>query len=247
MSKKQILILSLASAILVLVGLYFVFFKLNKKSSTENKNTETPQTISVEDKKITDNTAPFKIDITYPEISGQDDFNILVKNAIDKQISDFKTNSLENDQAVKETDPVTYANYPREYDLLINYDKGQIDQNLASVVLDIYSFTGGAHGLQSHIAFNYDFKNKKEIALTDVFSGQENYLQTISDYCTAELAKQITTNAGSTEGSWIQDGAGPVAENFKIFLINKDSITFYFEQYQVAPYAWGNFKVVMPK
>jgi hypothetical protein len=83
--------------------------------------------------------------------------------------------------------------------------------------------------------------------LADIFSGQENYLQKISDYCVAELAKQITKNAGNTDGAWIQDGAGPVAENFSKFLINKDSITFYFEQYQVAPYAWGNFEVGMPR
>jgi len=247
MSKKQIAILILASIIILSVCIYFVFFRLNKKTSETPNNQGQNQTLSIEDKKISDNTAPLKIDITYPEISGQDEFNALVKNAIDKQISDFKTNSLENDKAVKETDPVTYANYPREYDLLISYEKGQVDQNLASIVLDTYSFTGGAHGLQTHTVFNYDFKNKREITLADIFSDQENYLQKISDYCIAELTKQITKNAGNTDGAWIQDGAGPVAENFSKFLINKDSITFYFEQYQVAPYAWGNFEVVMPR
>jgi hypothetical protein len=246
MQKKQIFILSLAFLIIISAGLYCMFLKSNKKPIIEEQKTEIKD-IDIEDKKILDDTNPFKIDITYPEIAEHDDFNNLVKNIIDAKVSEFKANSLENDNSVKEIDPESYSNFPREYDLLITYDKGQIDNDVASVVLDIYSFTGGAHGLQSHFALNYDFKNKKEIKLADIFSEKENYLQTISNYCILELTKQITQNAGSTEGSWIQDGAGPIAENFKTFLIDKNSITFYFEQYQVAPYAWGNFKIVMPR
>jgi len=248
MSKKQIAILSLAFIIVISVCIYFIFFRLNKKAFTKTPNNQgQAQTLNVEDKKISDNTSPFKIDITYPEISGQDAFNSLVKNAVDTEISEFKTNSLENDNAVKETDPGTYAKYPREYDLTISYDKGQIDSDVASVVLDVYNFEGGAHGANYQIAINYDIKNKKQLTLADVFSGQENYLQKISDYCIQDLTSQITTAAGNTEGTWIKDGASPIAGNFATFLINKDSITFYFPQYQVAYGALGGFKVVMPR
>ena len=254
MQKKKIATLGLAFVILVSVGLYFVFFRLNKKSSAENQNIKTAQTetISIEDEKITDNTAPFKIDITYPKIAGQEEFNTLVKNIVDKQISDFKTNSLENDTAVKETDPVTYAKYPREYDLIISYDKGEVDTNLASVVLNIYYFEGGAHGMTIQTAVNYDFKNKKEIVLADIYAGQENYVQKISDYCITDLTKQITEAMGSDSAQYmdknaIELGAGPTAENFNIFLINKENITFYFPQYQVAAGYLGGFKVVMPR
>jgi len=248
MEKKKIITISLAFLIIITVGVYFFFFKNVPNPSTviENQNAET-QINTIEDVKIVDNNNPFKIDITYPQISGQDEFNILVKNIIDKELSNFKTNSLENDQAVKETDPKTYASYPREYNLIISYDKGQIDNSTISIVINVYNFEGGAHGATYKISANYDIENKKEITLADFYSGQENYLQKISDYCIADLTKQIIEKMGDAEGTYIQEGAGPVAENFKIFLINKDNITFYFPQYQVAPYVLGEFQVIIPR
>jgi len=251
MQNKKIIILSLAFIIIISALGYFYFIKGGKNNfySKINKNTEITETktVNIEDKKITEDISPFKIDITYPEISGYDNFNNLAKNIIDTEISEFKTNSLENDKAVKETDPETYAKYPRQYDLIISYDKGQIDNDITSVVFDISNFEGGAHGAQYQISLNYNLKDNKKIELADLFQGQENYIQKISDYCIADLTKQVLEKVDSTEGLYIQDGAGPVADNFNVFLINKNNITFYFPQYQIAPYVFGGFKVVMPR
>jgi hypothetical protein len=246
MNNKKIISLIIIAILIIIAGI----FVYKNKDSLKNKNLNNKNSINIlsfEDKKITDETKPFKIDITYPEIAGQNEFNNLVKNIIDKEISDFKNNSLENDNAVKEIDPESYAKYPRTYDLIINYNKGQLDDDLASVVFDIYNFEGGAHGASYQKVLNYDFKNKKELTLADVFTGQNDYLQKISDYCIKDLTNQIIKATGNTEGAWIADGAGPIVENFQIFLINKDNITFYFPQYQVAPGAFGGFKVVMPR
>jgi len=248
MQKKKLIIVGLAFFIIISLLAYFIFVKGGKSRLSYFKNQAVQtEVLNIEDKKIADNTNPFKIDISYPYIAEQNDFNVLVKNIIDGEISDFKRNSLENDNAVKETDPVNYNKYPREYDLIISYDKGQVDSQLISVVFDISNYTGGAHGARYQISLNYNQKDKKEITLADVFSNQKDYLQKISDFCVADITKQITAIGQSTDGTWIKDGAGPLAENFNIFLINKDSITFYFPQYQVAPYVFGEFKVTMPR
>ena len=100
----------------------------------------------------------------------------------------------------------------------------------------------------SHVtALNYNPETKKEIALADLFTDQPDYLKTISDYCIKNLTKQIIAELKSTNGTWIKDGAGPVTENFKFFLITKDNLTFYFPKYQVAYGAAGDFKVTMPR
>ena len=122
-----------------------------------------PQQLKITDKQITDNTKPFVIKITYPQVAGLDVFNKEVLNAVNNEISNFKTNSLENDAAVKKIDPVDYAKYPRTYELDISYDKGEIDNNIASVVFNVYNFEGGAHGESYFVPLNYDIKNKKEI------------------------------------------------------------------------------------
>jgi len=246
MEKRKIATLVIAFLIIVLVACYFIFFKL-QKIIVSIPSSEAQ--ISIEDQKIQDDTAPFEIDITYPQISGQENYNNIVKNLVDSKLTEFKQLSMENDAAVKEIDPKTYAEYPRSYYFSIGYDKGQADNDLISTVFTISSFTGGAHPSTYSVAINYDFKNQKEISLADIYSKQENYLQTISDYCIADLTKQIVANAGEeyTDKDWINTGAGPATENFSIFLINKDNITFYFPQYQVAAYAYGDFKVVMPR
>lgn len=206
-----------------------------------------PQQFKIQDKQIEYNTKPLSVKITYPYISGLDDFNQKSKNIIDKEVNDFKTNSLANDEAVKKIDPETYAKYPREYELDISYDKGEIDNNVVSVIFNIYNFEGGAHGANYFVPLNYNVKTKSEIKLADLFPGQTDYLQKISDYCIKDLTKQITDKLDSTNGTWIQDGAGPKEENYNTFLITQKSIVFYFPQYQVAYGAAGNFQVIYPR
>jgi uncharacterized protein YneF (UPF0154 family) len=248
--------------LIILIAGVFCLFKYKdslQKNVKDNPSIETDK-ITIQDKQIIDNTKPFKINIAYPEAIGLDDFNQKSKAIVDKKLSDFKTNSLENDNAVKTVDPESYAKYPREYDLNIGYDKGEISDNVVSVVFNIYAFEGGANGNSYFVSLNYNPGIKeaasgeprptgREIKLADMFVGQENYLQKISDYCTKDLTKQLTTIEGAdfASASWIGEGAGPNEENFSNFLINKDSIVFYFSKYQVAPGAAGDFKVTMPK
>ncbi|MDP3882811.1 MAG: RsiV family protein, partial [Candidatus Staskawiczbacteria bacterium] len=92
-----------------------------------------------------------------------------------------------------------------------------------------------------------DLKNNKDIQLSDLFPGQPDYLQKISDFSIQNLAAQMQAKIGGTDGAWIDQGANPSLENFSIFLINKDNIIFYFPEYQVAPYAAGSFQVTMPR
>lgn len=203
--------------------------------------------IVVQEKQITDSTNPFVVKISYPYITGLDDFNQKSKAIVDKEISDFKTNSLANDAAVKKIDSASYAKYPREYDLNIGYDKGESDNSIISTVFNVYNFEGGAHGESYFISLNYNPKTKTEIQLSDLFPNQKDYLQKISAYCIKDLTKQMVTKLGSTDGTWVQEGAGPTADNYQFFLINKNNIVFYFPQYQVAYGAAGEFKVTMPR
>jgi hypothetical protein len=248
MKNKTLLTIILAIIILGVGAVLILTYKDSiLKESVKTENETKSQQLVIEDKTITDDTKPFKIDIIYPYVAGSPEFNQKVDSIINEELNNFKTNSLENDNAVKEIDPKSYAEYPRQYDFYVKYEKGQVDENIISAVLEVYSFTGGAHGATNFIPTNYSPKDNKEIKLADIFSGQEDYVKKISDFCIKNLTEQITAGAGSTEGTWIEDGAGPKEENFSVFLINQNSITFYFPQYQVAPYALGDFKVIMPK
>ncbi len=249
MSTKNLAI-SIIIVLVIIAGGIFAFMSyehtvLAPTSPTEVSQQNSPMTVQV--KTITDNTKPFKIAITYPYIEGQDDFNLNMEAAINQELSDFKKNSLANDAAVKANDPADYAKYPSEYDLTISYDKGEVDSDIISIMVNVYNFEGGAHGASYFVPVNYNVKTKKEIALADLFPGQPDYVQKISNYCVQDLTKQLTKSLGNLNGTWIKDGAGPKEENFQAFLIQKDTIVFYFPQYQVAFYAAGSFQVVMPR
>ncbi len=245
MKPKEIFFIILGIA-LVALGAYSLYTKNVETIKAPSQKIQIKQ-FQISDKKITDNTNPFKIDISYPEISGQDWYNQKVKDFVDSQLADFKKNSLDNDEVIKKADPEGYAKYPREYDMTVGYTKGQIDDSVISIVFNVYTFEGGAHGSTNFYSINYSTKDKTEIKLADLFPGQADYLQKISDYCKTDLTKQITKAMGSTDGSWIADGAGPKEENYSIFLINKDGVVIYFPQYQVAPYVAGDFEVKVPK
>jgi len=206
-----------------------------------------PEAISIQDKQILYTAEPLKVDISYPQIAGLDDFNQRSKALVEKEINDFKKNALDNDEAVKATDPTNYEKFPREYELNISYTAGQVDRDIISTIFSVYKFEGGAHGTSYFAPLNYDPKLKQEIKLADMFLDQPDYLQKISAFCIADLTKQIAANLGNTSGTWIAEGAGPKEENFQFFVINKDSIVFYFPQYQVAYGAAGDFKVTMPR
>lgn len=250
MNYKKLFSILIIILIFVAGGITIYSYRQSLGVDKNNPKTENQtQELNIEDKKITDQVKPFNIEITYPYIAGLDDFNKKAEDLVNNELFEFKKISLENDIAVKEIDPESYADYPREYYLNIGYDKGLVNENTISIVFNISNFTGGAHGANYFLALNWDKKNNKEIKLADLFSGQTDYLQKISTYCISELTKQMTTSGAidMSNTSWLDQGAGPKEENFSVFLINSDSITFYFPQYQVAAYAAGDFKVTMPK
>lgn len=266
MKSKNLIILIIILLVALAVGAFYLapfIQKIDKGlffTNTQPKNT--PSNFTVQDKQITDNAKPFVVKIVYPQITGLNALNEKISTLILKELNDFKANSLANDEAVKKVDPVGYAKYPREYDLNISYTKGEVDENIVSVILSVYNFEGGAHGESYFVPINYNVKTKKDIQLADLFPGQPDYLQKISDFCTADLTKQLTKALGSLDGTYLKDGAGPNADNFQFFLINPSTrastelsrmssgqatITFYFPQYQVAYGAAGDFQVTMPR
>src|SRR3989338_755849 len=249
MNTKKVLIVIIVIALLAVAGFLFFIYRqsISKQENNDQEQVVALQSITIEDKKITDTKKPFNIAITYPYFQGLDDLNKKINGIITAELDSFKKNALENDKAAQETDPEGYLNYPRQYDLNISYKKGQVDENVISMVFSVYNFTGGAHGMGDFVSLNYDVKNNKEIMLADLFAGQKNYLQKISDYAKADINKQLVARMGNAQGAWLDDGAGPKEENFSVFMINSDYLTFYFPPYQVAAYAVGDFEVKMPR
>jgi len=184
----------------------------------------------------TNQTPPFTITSQTPQLTGSDDprvtaFNQRLNELVTKEVDAFRQSFLQN------TAPIVN-----------NGSSLEVTYTLVSQIADIWSLKldfsfysdGAAHpGLYS-ITVNYDLGQGRELALSDLFLPNSNYLEVISNYCVAELSKQPFFDVPFSEG------AQPTPENYRNWNITPDGLMITFDEYQVAPYAAGPQKVVVP-
>lgn len=187
----------------------------------------------------------YSIDVTYPQITGKEltegeqQFNQRITNIVNKEMEDFK-NSVKRDIPHMQTLPVTV----RKNNFQIDYDIDLIHQlSLVSVRLTIQSMQAGrAHPYRTHKVLNFDLINNKELALSDLFKPKVNYLQTLASYSNKKLNQTV-----QEKDKWmIEEGAKPLAKNYKHWNIAKNAILITFDEYQVAPYVYGPQEVEIP-
>lgn len=139
------------------------------------------------------------------------------------------------------SDPRDYVNtYEGDYSLVYS------GEGLISMLYNLYTYTGGAHGGTWNLSLNYDPVKNNEINLGDVFKPEFDYVKFISDFCIKDLKNQMLAMEGMPDEAWIGEDAGPDKNNFSTFVLTGDGIIIKFAQYQVAPYAMGIFDVEIP-
>lgn len=127
------------------------------------------------------------------------------------------------------------------------YDmKGRIETaagNRTSYVLEIYEFTGGAHGSFVLSAKTYD-KGGKEVSLSKVLGGTPNY-----DRIAAVVRPMLTALIKERQGGeyiteeYFMEGTQPTEANYQNWYLKDDTVVFIFNQYQIGPYAIGMFEL----
>lgn len=98
------------------------------------------------------------------------------------------------------------------------------------------SYTGGAHGLTTVTLINFDNTTGREIHLQDIF--KENFEEPLTQQLLRSLAQQTnspTIEALKEKGYTTMNEMYPT-ENFRL---DKDSITFIYNSYEIAPYSMG--------
>ncbi len=193
-------------------------------------------------------TSLYSIHVSYPQFPDlPKEFNKKIKTTFINEITLFKIAATENMEARKET-------AQKDEDILsdLTYTSGwsaeQLNKNLVSVVAHTLFYQGGAHGGQKIYTFSFDVKNKHEVTLDSLFGKTKNYLEKISQFTLNDLKSQLQReSSGEPNMGMLQEGTSPKLENFSRFTVGSaETLTFYFEEYQVAPYAAGEKQVIMP-
>ncbi|MFZ5391238.1 MAG: DUF3298 domain-containing protein [Patescibacteria group bacterium] len=238
---KTIKIIAILLAVLFLLG--WLGYWLGIGRSTDSGG----QKLSYENKVITEefNEPAYQIKVDYPFFTGPADnlnhLNDLIYQTVTKQVSNFK-NEL-SDWPSSESSQDFYAS-----SLNTDYDLIQADTVLVSLRFNMSSYlAGAAHPSSFSETFNYSVRDGSLINLSDLFEPAADYLTVLSAYAIDDLASQPDLKNGDGLAlSLIEQGAAVNKDNFSKFTIKPQGLEFYFDPYQVAPYAAGLRVVVIP-
>jgi hypothetical protein len=143
--------------IIIILAAAVVWFVKNERASTEI-SAEKGLEMSISSISQKDNF--YNIQVEYSQFKGIGEaFNDQISTFIMREIDVFKKNAKDNweeriatippDQTVSEN-PIVLC------DFIANWKPVQLNKRYLSFVINIYSFSGGAHGLNGVNAFNYD-------------------------------------------------------------------------------------------
>ena len=127
------------------------------------------------------------------------------------------------------------------YELSISHEATYPSPRVASILWNIWSFTGGAHGMLDIVANNYDRSTGYPLLLEDLFVHPP---LPVLHFRNASRRAPAPPPPGSEDGAGIPDemlmaGTEPVEDNFRTFIVIPSGIRLHFQPYQVAPWAAG--------
>lgn len=96
---------------------------------------------------------------------------------------------------------------------------------IATVEVIVSGYYGGAHELNYTNYYTYDFQKDQAIAINDIFDCKK-------------LAKKVVEKLKVQEGSQEME-LDEMDKKLSNFFINNNSLTIYFNVYEIAPYVYG--------
>lgn len=128
-------------------------------------------------------------------------------------------------------------------ELIINASPLSTGHGIWSYGIDIYEYTGGAHGNNYLIIRNYDLSTEGLVTEEDLF--RPDYFEPLHKLLVSALIEQ--TEEASTErelkklGYSIED----IVPNDN-FSVSEEGITYVYNPYEIAPYAMGRTRIFLP-
>ena len=119
------------------------------------------------------------------------------------------------------------------------------NQDIVSVRMAIYTYTGGAHGGTSYYSWNWSKTKQKFLSLDEVI--QPNQFELLVKQARQILFRKQKQNdkTDKQRKAYIQSGTSK-KEDFEIWNLDRKGIVFTFPEYQVASYVAGSFEIYIP-
>jgi uncharacterized protein len=179
----------------------------------------------------------YEIDARYPQFDGTGvDFS-----AVNKSFADQAREGAENATPPQDinTDHSQIWTYEQGFELHRPGLHG------VSVATSFYTFTGGAHGSSGLLATLVDLRTGRSVTPADVFRPTAEWERMLSDIAREDLKRQFVERPG------FADALEPakfdkLMKDPQRYLFKAFALELIFNQYEVAPYASGMYRVVIP-
>ncbi|MDR3287044.1 MAG: DUF3298 and DUF4163 domain-containing protein [Prevotellaceae bacterium] len=150
-----------------------------------------------------------------------------LKDRVSAEINRF-IKEINEDESLADCESCRNSEYTVEPQLQYQNNK------IVSLVYTYYQYSGGAHGIDGLVAFNYDKKNGAVVNLDNLSSN--------IDELTAIAKKAFVEQNGKLDDFWFDDNGFYLPNTF---YFDTDNIVFYYQRYDIASYAAGDFKIVL--
>lgn len=173
------------------------------------------------------------IKLKYPELDGDATFNATVRRSVSDHANGFRKRLREPDwdktQLMQEGAGMNGT-----------YTADTLTNGVISILFEYLEFAPGTHPTHILDSINYDTCNRRVLALADLFQPDSEYATRLSELAVASLLRH------RNDAEWVRRGAGPVADNFRVFTLTDTELILHFQRYQVTSYAEGEQQVAIP-
>lgn len=224
----------------ILVILLFFFFVLGTfYASNDLKNENVQEVFNLADlkancqiKEIKQTTDRFDIDVYYPE-SLYRDLNLVIEEKMNYHVENFL--ALIDELTLLEG---------RKFKLQITFSSNEY-KDYISYVFEVFEDYCGAHPGTTIWTISYDTKENKIVDIKYLSNKNKDILNILSKE-SFEILKMDEVIKEAQVEEMVLDGTKPKEKNFSDFAFTEEGFKIFFERYSIAPYALGDFVVIIP-
>lgn len=189
-----------------------------------------------------DNKTMLTLLINYPKIrlrqnrAAQDEINRQIQSQV-KGFYDHATGELYM-QAVGYYKDTMKTGFPfHTYEAVMKYEITYNMNCYLSIYCDQYEFTGGAHGSTVRESDTWNLINGETLLLSSVFPSGANYNELLAGQIIGQAEEQMKQNTNI----YFENYRELILQTFneKNYYLTLPGVAFYFQQYDIAPYASG--------
>lgn len=174
----------------------------------------------------------YLVEINYPKLANR---NLMTYSSdyIESKEKEFKDNISD-----------VYGMNSGKYEFKTNYEVNETN-NVLGVHLTVYEYTGGAHYVRDDKSYYYNKKEDKIVSILD-FLKDEKSLDKLSNISYYYVMKYSVDNHLEFDEEMAKDGLKCDVDNFEHFNFLDNGLEIIFPPLQVAYYAAGEVKILIP-